>query len=127
MSKCLQCGMCCKVIVMPYALEYDKNYYTGSDNEDFIQENWFELTLEEAVSLNPSISDIEGTYYYYQCKKLDNTGKCLIYDTPEFPRTLCGSFPMSKESVLHLPQCGYKATLNRSMSDVIKERAQRFG
>lgn len=127
MSKCLQCGMCCKVIIMRHALDYGQHYYTGSDNDDFIRENWFELTLEQALSFNPNITNVDGNCYYYQCRKLDYMGKCLVYDTPEFPRTLCGSFPMSKESVLHLSQCGYKATLNKSIDDVIKERAQRFG
>lgn len=124
MSKCLQCGMCCKVIVMPHALDYNQHYYTGSNNDNFIQENWLELTLEEALSFNPNISNLDGTYYYYQCKKLDKMGKCLVYDTLEFPRSLCGSFPLSKETMIYLPQCGYRTILLMSTSDVLKERAK---
>ncbi len=110
---------------MPHALDYNQNYYTGSNNDNFIQENWFELTSKEALSINPSISNLEGTYHYYQCRKLDKMGKCLVYDTPEFPRTLCGSFPLSKESMLHLPQCGYKTALEMSISDIIDFRKEQ--
>lgn len=124
MGKCKQCGMCCKAI----ALEHPKDVFKITTNADhkFIYKNFKQLTEEEAIELNPTITRIieefkEGgrPLYWYTCSYLQDDNRCKDYENRP---TFCRGYPWYGKAppelgFLYGPNCGFRVDLLTGVSN----------
>ena len=129
MSRCLQCGICCRVVSLDHSsdtlrqlAEQERKRLDGPtphraeierllSDVEFILKHFHLVERSEALELNPQLEDV-GNRTYYRCDALDKGGKCSQHGKRPY---LCEGYPWylgrpNPDLLIHRP-CGYEQDL----------------
>ena len=133
-GECKQCGVCCKVVVLPFPMEQIKKIYADNEkgisisgeeryNYEFAILNFISIEADEAFKKNPNLIELHHPLYtyYYMCKKFNNSiNKCGCYEIR--PGT-CKNYPWygrePYDKTFLTDDCGYK--LDKSYFESLPE------
>jgi len=132
---CNKCGMCCKAIRMIYSIDYIKSVDTGDIKSDanFIANNWEGISEEEALTINPYLSESLNKskinnlkFYFYECHQFDKENNlCKVHNISQ-PR-ICVKYPfydrnyISKDEAFYSKDCGYNDVKYFQKDDIIEK------
>ncbi|MNC29621.1 hypothetical protein D3C75_778740 [compost metagenome] len=91
LTKCNNCGQCCRVIILNQSVKDMVQTGIKKPNKDliFILKNWIPISKRNAMALNPFLRSqnvLKEHYKYYSCKRLSESGECLVEPSEICPR-----------------------------------------
>jgi Fe-S-cluster containining protein len=114
-NSCLQCGWCCKTIVIQIGylgfLKFLKNY--SNKDKNTIIKHWKLINKSEAIKRNPIIKDwiLDGAAYF-KCDLLTDNNKCSVHGNAP---PVCSGYPLyncfegdDPSLMWYNSNCGYK-------------------
>lgn len=129
MTDCLQCGMCCKTLVINANTDDLKEYVevaypNGSNEEDTLKDDFLfvykcltEIPYTDALNINPYLAtwSLHEDSHIYTCPYLDSNNKCKIHDKLR-EGAMCDGYPFYKETPeltknWYTENCGYRLKL----------------
>jgi len=129
---CKGCGMCCKAIIIDIDMSCIKR--TGGTDAEFISKHWSELSIEDALLINPYLQKwIDArcagiNQYYYKCDCLGLDNKCSVHENGKPP--VCVNFPfynrpIKEKTLLYTEDCGYQKDVEEFVKNAKQEELNR--
>lgn len=112
---CLQCGICCTAIPLPFNLKEKYESQERIDDGEILWNHWHVISKEQALALNPRLIEGREKLTYYECDLYNKENKaCALHGTNKKPQT-CIDFPFHKdiklsENITMSESCGYLST-----------------